>query len=221
MGHQSMKGLLCFGLGMVLITATAWAEEMYVNEIVQITLRTGKGTDHKIVAMIETGKKVTLLDHDHDWSRVRTAEGREGYVLTRLLTREAPCTIRLRELKDKYEALMAQVATPVQEIGKLRRENQALKTDLADKQEALTNLTAAHEELKTQAADYEKAEAAISRTTTLLAARTRRVEACEEELERLSMNHSIRWILTGAGILTLGFVVGFSSRRQRRRSSLL
>ena len=216
-----MKGLFCFGLGMVLIAATAWAEEMYVNEIVQITLRTGKGTDHKIVAMIETGKKVTILDRGQDWSRVRTADGREGWALTRLLTLEQPCVIRLQELKAKYEALMAQVATPVQEIGKLRRENQALKTDLAAKQEALTTLSATHEELKTRAADYEKAEAAISRTTTLLATRTRRVEACEEELERLSMSRSIRWFLAGAGILTLGFVVGFSSRRQRRRSSLL
>ena len=63
---------------MVLITATAWAEEMYVNEIVQITLRTGKGTDHKIVAMIQSGQKVEIVEPGQDWSRVRTADGREG-----------------------------------------------------------------------------------------------------------------------------------------------
>ena len=73
---------------------------------------------------------------------------------------------------------MAQVATPVQEIGKLRRENQALKADLAAKEEALTALSVSFEELKTRAADYDKAEAAMARTTSLLAERTRRVEAC-------------------------------------------
>jgi hypothetical protein len=43
----------------------------------------------------------------------------------------------------------------------------------------------------------------------------------EKEIARLSLNRNIRWFLSGAGVLVLGFIIGFSTKKQRRRSSLL
>jgi hypothetical protein len=36
----------------------------------------------------------------------------------------------------------------------------------------------------------------------------------------LKLNQSIKWFLAGGGMILLGIVIGFSARRNKRRSSL-
>jgi uncharacterized membrane-anchored protein YhcB (DUF1043 family) len=37
----------------------------------------------------------------------------------------------------------------------------------------------------------------------------------------MELNYTIKWFLAGSGVLVLGIIIGFISRRPRRRSSLL
>ena len=53
-----MKRFVLVCAGLLLFAATSLAQTMYVSEIVKITLRTGKGTDHKIIDMIPSGQPV-------------------------------------------------------------------------------------------------------------------------------------------------------------------
>ena len=54
-----------------------------------------------------------------------------------------------------------------------------------------------------------------------LSEQTKRAEALDEELRSIEINQYIKWFLAGSGVLVVGFIVGFSARRQRRRPSLL
>ena len=55
----------------------------------------------------------------------------------------------------------------------------------------------------------------------LVLEQTQRLTELEEQISRLQLYHYIKWFLVGAGVLLLGFIIGFSAKRQRRRSSLL
>jgi hypothetical protein len=35
------------------------------------------------------------------------------------------------------------------------------------------------------------------------------------------MNYAIKWFLAGSAVLIVGFLIGFSTKRQRRRPSLV
>jgi SH3 domain protein len=61
---------------------------------------------------------------------------------------------------------------------------------------------------------YDKAAAQLEE-------QTKRADSLEEQLNRFEMNQYIKWFLAGSGVLLVGFIIGFSARRQRRRPSLL
>ena len=67
--------------------ATVAAETAYVTDELEITLRTGETTGHRIVRMLPTGEKLTVLgtNPDSGYSKVRTSNGTVGFVLTRQL----------------------------------------------------------------------------------------------------------------------------------------
>ncbi|MEE9437171.1 MAG: TIGR04211 family SH3 domain-containing protein [Candidatus Adiutricales bacterium] len=53
-----------------------------------------------------------------------------------------------------------------------------------------------------------------------LAEQTKRAESLYNELDGLKQDRIYRWFLLGAGVLLLGFLLGFISRHQRKRTFL-
>jgi len=153
------------------------AENKYINDIMKITMRTGPGTNRKIIALVGIGQKVEVVRWGGDWTLIRLTNGKEGWVISRFLTDKIPSSIELKELKSKYKALMNEAATMQEADSLLKAENKKLSTKLA---------------------------------------------ASRKKFQKTSnKNQNIKWFLSGAGILILGFIIGFSTKRQRRRSSLL
>jgi hypothetical protein len=54
-----------------------------------------------------------------------------------------------------------------------------------------------------------------------MAKQKEKIQKCEDDLSKLEQRQIFRWIFTGAGILFVGFLLGISGKRQRRRPSLL
>jgi SH3 domain protein len=49
----------------------------------------------------------------------------------------------------------------------------------------------------------------------------KRADQLEKELTDALKSKHIKWFLSGAGVLIFGMLLGFSSKREKRRSSLL
>jgi SH3 domain protein len=102
------------------------AETMYVTDVLKLTLRSGPSTEHKILAVVESGREVDMLESGEEWSRVRLENGKEGYVLTRYLVSEPPHRVRLEQLQKKHNALMEQASTLLEENKRFSEENNEL-----------------------------------------------------------------------------------------------
>ena len=78
--------LVCALLSITLPPQLA-AETRYVNsENVPLNVRSGPGTDNAIVARLDHGTQVSLLEHWSVWARIATLSGEtEGWVLQRYL----------------------------------------------------------------------------------------------------------------------------------------
>jgi SH3 domain protein len=210
-----------FGIALGAFSNLAYAEPMYVNDVMEVTLRTGQGISHKILAMVKSGQDVETIEPGAEWTKVRLPNQKEGWVLTRFLTTQPPARLELERLKAAYRDLQSKTEAPMKEITKLREENNARRTDLAAKEKALKELKNAYETLKKESADFLKLNSKYKKSAQLLEEQTQRANQFEEELSKIQLHRNIRWFLSGAGVLLLGLLIGFSTKRQRRRSSLL
>ena len=218
---QQLQRLVFLGIVLMCFSANGFAESMYVTDRLKLTLRSGPSTEHKILAVVESGQKVEMLEPGDDWSLVRNANGKEGYVLTRYLKSEPTHNVRLEQLQSKHKALMQQSATLLEENTRFRSENKKLKSTLDKNEKALKKLRLDYDKLKAGSAEYIELKEKYKTASGQLAEQTKRADTLDEELRAVEINQYIKWFLAGSGVLLVGFIVGYSARRQRRRPSLL
>ena len=218
---QHFKRIVYVGIVLMCFSANGLAESMYVTDLLKLTLRSGPSTEHKILSVVESGYQVEMLEAGEDWSLVRIADGKEGYVLTRYLVPEPTHNVRLEKLQTKHKALVQQAATLLEENTRFRNESKKLKATSDGNEKALKKLHTEYDKLKAGSAEYIELKEKYKTVNGQLAEQTKRAAALDEELRAIEINQYIKWFLAGSGVLLVGFIVGYSARRQRRRPSLL
>ncbi len=216
-----MKKVAFIGICLVLICSVSQAETLYISDFLRITMRTGPGIDHKIIEMIKSGQTVTVLEQGPEWTKIQLPTGKEGWVLNRFLTPKPPSGLLLKKLEEKHAELSLQVTTLIDENERLRNENQKLDAELKTNSSNLKEVTDSYQKLKSGSAEYLDLKSIYEKMVMQLDQQKKRAQNVEKELERIQFHKNIRWFLSGASVLIIGFLIGFSSRRQRRRPSLL
>jgi SH3 domain protein len=214
------KFTVSMGFFLIIFSNAALADTMYVSDVLKLTVRDGKGTGEKIIAVVQSGQTVEVLQPEDEWALVRLDDGKEGWVLNRYLTGKITNNIKLKLLKKKHKTLVAQSTTLLEEKVKLKDENKKFKTELDKVQKEAEELKMSYEALKTESADYINLKSKYTKTASQLSEYTEKSELLEKELTKLEFRQTVRWLLTGAGVLLLGFLIGFSARRQHRRTTL-
>ena len=122
--------LLCAAL---LSTATlSHADDTsYVNDNMEVTLRSGTSTQHQIVRMLPTGAKLTVLETDAKtgYTRVRTDSGTEGWILTRYLTMLQGDS---KQVLAKIDTLQQQKNADDKQLLALKEQNAQLSQQLSE-----------------------------------------------------------------------------------------
>jgi len=216
-----MKNLCIIGMCLVLFSTPVLAENKYVSDAVKVTMRTGPGNDRKIISLLRVGTKVEVVQPGDEWTLVRLANEKEGWVINRFLTDKIPSDIELKILKSKYQALKDSASQMQEKNSLLKAENEKLTTEFTVSRKKLQKTTNDYEDLKTESKEFLKLQSKFKAASSKLAEQTKKAEKFEDELTKLLWNQNIKWFLSGAGVLILGFIIGFSAKRQRRRSSLL
>lgn len=181
------------------------AQDLYVSGVTKITMRTGPGVEHKIVAMLTSGEKLETIEYQSDWSLVKTQNGKTGWVLTRFLTEEAPPTLRLGELQKENETLVAELQQAQEKIQTLMEKNLSLG-DIQEK----------YKELEQASSDYLQLNAKYK-------ALVKEFQDQKDHIESLEMNMNNEeklWFLSGAGVFVVGLIIGLITRKKKRTSLL-
>lgn len=204
-----------------LFATTIQAETMYISDNLRITLRSGPSTENKILAVLESGQTVDVVQKGDEWSQVKMLNGKEGWALSRYLSPEPTHRLRLERLQGKHKNLMAQAAELIEENNRLKAENKQFKTEAETTQKQLQKTSTEFETLKSEASEYITLKTNYERTASQLATQTEKAQKLEEQVTKMEMNYAIKWFLAGSAVLIVGFLIGFSTKRQRRRPSLM
>ena len=212
-----MKRLFFLGIFLFLFTTVSSAETNYIINDIKVNIRTGAGTSYNIIAMINAGVSVELIERGDEWSQIRLQNEREGWILTRFLTSQKPDYILLEGLRKTHKILATKFPKVADENKKIKKKNNELNKKLVIYQKKNKKLQKTYDILKKEAAGFIELKGNYEKTALKLSEQTEKNEKLNKEL----MHKYITAGLCGAGILLLGFIIGFSTKSQRRRSSLL
>lgn len=218
---QTTKLILAVILAIFMGASAAMANTLYVTEEFEITMRTGPGVDRKIIALIRSGQRVEEISKSEEWTEIRLPSDKTGWVLTRYLSPKEPCALIKENLQTEFNQLQTEKVELESKNSDLEAENQRLEAQLASTQASLERVTGDYDSLKTESTDFLKLKSQFKKVNTELEETKTKADKYEDETSRLLRNQNIKWFLAGAGVLLIGFIIGFSSRRQKRRSSLL
>jgi SH3 domain protein len=206
--------VLCLSL-----TITAEATTLYVSEVREISLRSGPASDYKIALFVSTGQPLTVLETSGDWTKVQTAQGKDGWILTRFLKKEAPSQMAAYELERKNQQVSLEKTNLASENEQLKARTKAIESELSAAKEAVSRLEANYEKLKKDSTEVLTLQTQAKESVEALSKEKERADKFENDFALLNYEQRIKWFLSGAGVLFLGFILGVSLKSSRRRSS--
>jgi SH3 domain protein len=208
-------------IGLLILPAASVAETVYVSEEFEITMRTGPGSDRKIISLVQSGKALEILEKGEEWSMVRTFNGKEGWVLNRYLTASQPCAMVLDRVRQDYDVLNAKYDGLKETFDELEAQKKLTDADLSKNLKDRDQLSTAYETLKKESSEFLKLKTRHQQVTADLEAEKTLSAKLDEENMQMKRSRIIQWVLTGGGIMLVGFFIGlFSSSRRKSRSSL-
>ncbi len=213
---------LAICLLILLPAAHASAQSVWVSDQFEVMLRSGPSTNNAIERMLPSGTALEVIERDATtgYSRVRTAAGTEGWVLTRYLMSEpsareqlATLTRRLTNvsaegssLTSQLDAVKGEYVAASRQIDTLEREKGELEKELAEIKRTAANVLSINnqnKDMREQLADAEIQAATLQQQNRELKSQTTRY-----------------WFMTGALVLGVGIILGIWLPRIRwqRRS---
>ena len=197
----------------------AWAQQLFVSEVQEISLRSGPSMENKTVQMIKSGSKVEKLRDEGEWSQVRAESGREGWVLKRYLTADAPVRAQFEEFKIRNAEMIDKAAKVEAVIARYEEEAKGL-------QKSLATLQTEHSRLKSEYDTLAKANANVAEMTKTYHEAKAAQDVAHQEAEKLKRENDslrdisdVKWFLAGAGVLLGGWFFGYMLGRSARRKS--
>ena len=206
----------------VLVVPVAFAEPAWVSDQFEIMLRSGPSTSNAIQLMVDSGTRLEVLERDPEsgYSRVRTAGGTEGWVLTRYLMTEPSAREQLQtltgqltnansrgtSLDSQLTAIRSEYDSANNQIRELEREKAAVEQELDEIKRTAANVLAINDQNKS--------------LMDQLAAAQIRADTLEQENRELTGQTTRYWFMTGALVLLVGIILGIWLPRVRwqRRS---
>jgi SH3 domain protein len=107
----------------VVCTGTAFGETEYVTDILRLGIHEASDTSDRPFENLVSGAALEVLERTPNYTRVRTSNGREGWVKSAYLVQEKPAQARLAELESELKRLRAAAADA--ESARLNAEDEA------------------------------------------------------------------------------------------------
>lgn len=141
----SLAAALCFS---ALAPPARSAEPAWVDNEVRLNLRTGAGTSFRIVGFVTTGNRVEILSRETNWTQVKLADGKRGWIPAGYLKSEAPPNVRLAEAEGELRKLRTQYENATTDVTRLRESNDVLSGREQARTDKINRLTLENLDLK-------------------------------------------------------------------------
>jgi SH3 domain protein len=216
------------------MTTIATAETRYVSDTLVITVRELPDGSSTRIKSIVTDTPFEALEESGEYLKIRLDDGTEGYVTERYTTTSTPKPVLIEKLKSEKEKLQKQydelAASLNKKEGAVLAKQKELQSTLDAVKKELAQLATEKKKLESDFANLDKEHATLKTNADNVVQIVNQSEKFRAENERLTIELEslqgenamllrtavIKWVLTGAGILLIGWIMGKASRNKRR-----
>jgi SH3 domain protein len=201
------------------VSGLAQAETRYVSDRLEIQMRTGKGTQFKILRMLPSGTALEVLevDQQNGYSRVRSAGGVEGWVLNRYLMKGKAARDRLAEAEKELARLELENRKLSASVGELKNAKGSIDQERGALSKENRKLSQELEAIRRTASSALAIDAENKDLKSKIVAYERQAQTLKQENEGLKDRTARDWFMVGAGVIILGMIIGLIIPRIRWR----
>jgi SH3 domain protein len=201
------------------MASSAAAETRYVSDRLEIQMRTGKGTQFRILRMLPSGTALDVLevDQENGYSRVRAPGGVEGWVLSRYLMKGQAARERLTGAEKKLAELELENRKLKTSFGDLKEEKGSTEQERRELDKQNRKLSQELEEIRRTASSALAIDAENKDLKSKIVAYERQLQTLQQENEGLKDRTARDWFMVGAGVVILGMIIGLIIPRIRWR----
>lgn len=214
--------ILAVSLFILLPVAHANAQSVWVSDQFEVMLRTGPSTSNAIERMLTSGTSLTVIERDDEsgYSKVRTAAGTEGWVLTRYLMNEPSAREQLATLTRRLTSASAEGSSLTSQLDAVRGEYDDASRKITSLEREKSQLEQELAEIKRTAANVLSINSQNKELRDQLASTEIQVATLEQQNRELTGQTTRYWFMTGALVLIVGMILGIWLPRIRwqRRS---
>jgi SH3 domain protein len=190
----------------------------YVSDELEITMRSGQGIKFGIKKMLESGTRLDVLETDpNGYSKVRTGEGVEGWVLTRYLSNSPSARDQLEASQQRVANLELEISKYKEEIAALSNQNSDVDTQNLSLREKSQRLSKELDDLRRTASNAVALENENRQLKEKLQQIDHKNQSLVLENNALKDNSTRSWFLVGAAVLFSGILLGLILPRLRVR----
>jgi SH3 domain protein len=146
--------------------ASALADTAYVSDKVYVDIRTDAHYESPVAHRLLAGTMLEVLEQSADFTRVRDAQGRVGWIENRELTRELPASLRQAETERELATMRAELVKTQRD---LQQAQKAAAEDTADEKAVAAAQAQMKRELAGASAKLSESQNALGKTQAALA----------------------------------------------------
>jgi len=213
-----VKRIAFFLLVLALPLVVQAAETRYVTDHLIITLRSGQGSQYQIIKTLPSGTPLEVLETtESGYSRVRTPDGVEGWVLSRYLSEEPIARDQLEKARKQLERYRTSNGKLRQQLAELRKKAGELEAERNRLQRENEKLAAELTHLKQVAAKPILLEQQNQELKQQNVSLEKELQLLQQENQVLQNSSQRDWFIAGAGVLLGGMLLGLILPRLRWR----
>lgn len=210
--------LLSFGLlgGVQVLAVPAWVSDQF-----EVMLRTGPSTNNAIQLMVSSGTQLEVLEQDDEagYTKVRTAGGTEGWVLSRYLMSEAPAREQLASLTGQLTSANTRGSSMGTQLNAIKGEYDSAKRQIRALENEKDRFQSELATIKRTAANVLSIDSRNKELQQQLTDAEIKVSILEQENRELGGQQTRYWFMSGGLVLVVGIILGLwlpKIRWQRR-----
>jgi len=231
---------IIFIITIFLFPLTILAQTGYVSDMLLLTFRQGPGNTYAVKKTLTSNTPVKILDEKNGFYNVELASKETGWVDKKFIIFTLPKTVIISQLKqenknlaDKIKNMQSITENLQEELSSIKQDysrvklklEASLKTAVDEKNKTKNLLLESQKKYNTLTQQSKNIQEIVKENQIL----KKENQTLSDELGIITKKNKtlfktgmIKWFLTGAGVLLLGWIIGKSvSSKRQKRSSLL
>ena len=197
------------------------AEKMYVKPSTEVPIRSGQGTEYKILSVVPDGLRVEILEEDDPWVKVRTEGGTEGWMLARYLSSTPPLSEVVASLRTEKTELAERSEELTHQLDELSIAHSQCSKELNACIIARDDILSRYEMLQEDTADVTGIKKQLAEAREDAREIRDKLTSVQQANANLRKTIGLKWFLAGGGVLLTGWILGLLFGKSRGKKSSL